>query len=274
MGPGLPGALRSRHAHPPATLGLLGILHTWTRTLEYHPHIHYLVPGGGLTTDLRQWKPSRPHFLLPVKALSDRCRTLFRAALLKQMPEALAELPPQIWQQRWVTHSAAVGTGQQALSYLSRYVFKTATGNRQLQLLPNGRLRWPFRRTDTRAWSHTDLEPFEVIRRFLQHVLPASFHRVRRFGWLHPAQRVKLNRVRALLKVSPRPSPAEQQTWQPPRQTSPPGTAPVPSPPPSPLLCPRCGQALVLAGQWRPGQNHYVLWALSIPAGSHTIRPP
>ena len=199
-----------------ATLGLLGVLHTWTRTLEYHPHVHYLVPGGGLSPDQRQWIATRPKFLLPVKALSDRCRTLFRQALEKQMPEALADLPPKVWQQRWVVHSAAVGSGQNALRYLSRYVFKTATGNRPLQLLPNGRLRWPFRHSGTGAWRHIDLEPFEFLRRFLQHVLPAGFHRVRRFGWLHPGGRAKLNRVRALLQIPPLLSAAEQAAWQPP----------------------------------------------------------
>jgi len=107
-----------------ATLGLLGVLHTWTRTLEYHPHVHYLVPGGGLSLDQRQWIASRPRFLLPVKALSDRCRTLFREALQKQLPEALADLPPEVWQQRWVVHSAATGSGQNALRYLSRYELK------------------------------------------------------------------------------------------------------------------------------------------------------
>jgi hypothetical protein len=255
-----------------ATLGLLGVLHTWTRTLEYHPHVHYLVPGGGLTADQRQWIPSRPRFLLPVKALSDRYRTLFRQALQKHMPQALAQLPPKVWKQRWVTHSAAVGSGQRALAYLSRYVFKTATGNRPLQLLPNGRLRWPFRHSATGAWAHLDLEPFEFIRRFLQHVLPASFHRVRRFGWLHPAQRVKLNRVRALLKTSPRLSAAEQQAWQPAHPAAPPDNASPPSPPPP--LCPHCGHPLVLAGQWRPGQNPAAGLALSLVALPHTLRPP
>jgi hypothetical protein len=176
--------------------------------------VTFTVPEG-----LRRWMRSHPSLaynLLPVKALSDRCRTLFRQALQKQRPEALAQLPPKVWTQRWVSHSAAVGSGHNALRYLSRYVFKTATGNRQLQLLPQGRLRWPFRHSGTGAWCHIDLEPFEFIRRFLQHVLPLSFHRVRRFGWLHPAQRVKLNRVRALLQTPPQLSAAEQQVWQPP----------------------------------------------------------
>ena len=254
-----------------ATLGLLGVLHSWTRTLEYHPHVHYLVPGGGLSLDQRQWISSRPRFLLPVKALSDRCRTLFRQALQKQMPEALADLPPKVWQQRWVVHSAAAGSGQNALRYLSRYVFKTATGNRQLQLLPNGRLRWPFRHSGTGTWRHIDLQPFEFLRRFLQHVLPAGFHRVRRFGWLHPGGRARLKRVCALLKIPPRLSAAEQAAWQPPAQSQGASPAPAPQPDalPAPTLrCPHCGHTLLLGGQWRPGQNRHALIpnpALGVP---------
>jgi hypothetical protein len=254
-----------------ATLGMLGVLHTWTRTLEYHPHVHFLVPGGGLSADQRQWLSSRPRFLLPVRALSDRYRTLFRQALQKQHPEALAQLPPKVWTQRWVTHSAAVGTGYNALRYLSRYVFKTATGNRQLQLRPNGRLRWPFRHSGTGAWTHIELEPFEFIRRFLQHVLPLHFHRVRRFGWLHPAQRVQLKRVRALLKTPPQLSAAEQQRWQPPQPPSRP--APVPGSYP-PLLCPRCGHALIQMAQWRAGPIYPPALGSPATAGPHTIRPP
>ena len=239
-----------------ATLGLLGVLHTWTRTLEYHPHVHYLVPGGGLSPDQRHWKASRPQFLLPVKALSDRCRTRFRQALQKQKPEALAQLPPKVWRQRWVVHSLAVGSGQKALQYLSRYVFKTATGNRPLQVLPHGRLRWSFRQSGSRAWRYVDLEPFEFLRRFLQHVLPAGFHRVRRFGWLHPAGRARLKRVRALLKLPPGLSAAEQAAWQLPAQEpnrAPTATLPPPCPPPTKPRCPRCGRTLLLLGEWRPG---------------------
>jgi len=255
-----------------ASLGLLGVLHTWTRTLEYHPHVHYLAPGGGLSLDQRQWVQTRPQFLLPVKALSDRCRNLFRQALQKQMPEALADLPAQVWKQRWVVHSAAVGSGQNALRYLSRYVFKTATGNRQLQLLPNGKLRWPFRHSGTGGWRHIELEPFEFIRRFLQHVLPPSFHRVRRFGWLHPAGRTRFKRVRGLLKISPLLSATERAAWQVPAAAgSLTGSAPA-SPPqrpkPAALCCPHCGQPLLQVGQWPPQRNG------AIAAVQRTTRPP
>jgi hypothetical protein len=254
-----------------ATLGLLAVLHTWTRTLEYHPHVHYLVPGGGLSLDQRQWVATQPRFFLPVKALSDRCRTLFREALQQQMPQALADLPPQVWKQRWVVHSLPAGSGQNALRYLSRYVFKTATGNRQLQLLPNGRLRWPFRHSGTGAWRQIELEPLEFIRRFLQHVLPLSFHRVRRFGWLHPAGRARFRRVRALLKLPPLLSVAEQAAWQ----GSTPGPSATATAAPQPLLpktgalyCPRCGHALVLIGQCHPQQNGVAA------AVRRTTRPP
>lgn len=254
-----------------ATLGLLAVLHTWTRTLEYHPHVHCLVPGGGLSLDQRQWRASRPRFLLPVKALSDRCRTLFRQGLQQQCPQALTLLAPKVWHQRWVVHSAAVGSGQNALQYLSRYVFKTATGNRPLQLLPEGRLRWSFRHSATRAWRHIDLHPCEFLRRFLQHVLPPHFHRVRRFGWLHPAARPKLKRVRALLQLPPLLSTAEQAAWQPPAPQPPapaPALTPPPPPPqPAPLRCPHCGQALLRVGQWRPPTP----WRGSIPVPA---RPP
>lgn len=249
-----------------ATLGLLGVLHTWTRTLEYHPHVHYLVPGGGLSPDQRQWIATRPCFLLPVKALSDRCRTLFREALKKHRPEALANLAPKVWQQRWVVHSAATGSGQNALRYLSRYVFKTATGNRQLQFLPNGRLRWPFRHSATGTWQHIDLQPFEFLRRFLQHVLPSSFHRVRRFGWLHPAGRVKLKRVRALLKTPPLLSAAERVAWQVPTAATPPAAQPQ-LPNSVALRCPRCGHPLRLIGHWQLPNG-------SITPVQRTTRPP
>jgi hypothetical protein len=239
-----------------ATLGLLGVLHTWSRTLEHHPHVHYLVPGGGLSLDQCQWIPSSPRFLVRVEPLSDRFRNLFRQALEREHPEALQDIPTSVWKQRWVVHSLPVDNGQNALRYLSRYVFKTATGNRPLTCLPNGRLRWPYRDSATAQWRHLDLEPFEFLRRFLQHVLPQGFHRVRRFGWLHPGGRQKCNRVRALLHQPPLLTPAQRQAWFPTpaddalepvdaTETLPAATA-------SPRRCPHCQNVLVLVGHCLP----------------------
>ena len=240
-----------------AQLGMLGVLHTWSRTLIYHPHIHYLVPGGGLSPDQRSWIPSRPQFLLPVHPLAQHFRTRFRVLLAQQAPEQLAPLPAQLWQQNWVVHSQPAGSGDQALAYLARYVFKTATGNRPVELLPSGQVLWPYRDSRTGHAQSMTLAPTELIRRFLQHVLPSGLRRVRLFGWFHPAAKLRVNRVRALLKQGPLLSGPERQAWQLPDAGKP--AEPAPSPPADlPQVCPRCGQPLVHLGSipaWRWLQN-------------------
>ena len=197
-----------------AQLAMLGMLHTWSRTLIFHPHIHYLVPGGGLSLDQRQWVASNPQFFLPEKPLARHFRTLFRQQLEHRAPEALAQLPEKIWKQNWGVDCAAAGSGENALVYLARYVFKTATGNRSLTALPSGQILWPYRDSNTGEHKSLALEPSELIRRFLQHVLPRGFCRVRLFGWLHPAAKIRGNRVRALLKQAPILTAQERQIWQ------------------------------------------------------------
>jgi hypothetical protein len=240
-----------------AQLGMLGVLHTWSRTLIYHPHVHYLVPGGGLSPDGRRWVPARKKFLLFHEALGDRFRNVFQAQLKQAQPEAFAQLPAKVWQRPWNVGCQAAGSGENALRYLARYVFKTATSNRPLQRLPNGQVRWPYRDSQTGKPAAINLEPLEWMRRFLQHILPRNFARVRTFGWLHPAAKVRANRVRALLRQAPVLTPAEQETWNPPPD---PDLETVPPPPPStknaqPVLCPRCQQAMRLVGAWSPGQR-------------------
>ena len=197
-----------------AQLGMLGILHTWSRTLIFHPHVHYLVPGGGLSLDQRQWVASGPKFLLPERPLALHFRTLFRQYLEERAPEALGQLPEKIWKQKWGVDCAAAGSGENALAYLARYVFKTATGNRPLQILPTGQVLWPYRDSNTGQSKSIALDPAELVRRFLQHVLPRSFCRVRLFGWFHPAAKIRGNRVRALLGQAPVLTPQERQVWQ------------------------------------------------------------
>ena len=254
-------ALQDLAANPKrlgAQLGMLGILHTWSRTLIYHPHVHYLIPGGGLSPDQRQWISSRPKFLLASKPLAQHFRTLFRDQLAKRAPEALATLSAKIWKQPWVVDTQAAGSGENALAYLARYVFKTATGNRPLQLLPSGKVLWPYRDSNTGQQESIPLEPTELIRRFLQHVLPKGFHRVRLFGWLHPAAKVRGNRVRALLKETPILTSQEQKTWLGPETTpedfDPAGSSPEAQLCPTPI-CPLCGKAMILIGSWRPAQR-------------------
>jgi len=238
-----------------ADLGMLGVLHTWSRTLIFHPHIHYLVPGGGLSPDGRSWVAARPKFLLPVKPLGAHFRTLFQTRLQQEHPELFAQVPAKAWQRHWIVDSRPAGSGQNALRYLSRYVFKTATSNRVVPRLPDGRLRWDYRESKTGKTLSLKLEPLEFIRRFLQHILPRGFARVRTFGWLHPAAKVRANRVRALLHQKPVLTPAEKQTWNPP-----PDPEELDAATPQNVrggaqpLCPRCQKAMQLVGSWHPAR--------------------
>jgi hypothetical protein len=237
-----------------AQLGMLGVLHTWSRTLIFHPHVHYLIPGGGLSPDGRRWIAARPKFLLPVKALGAHFRTLFKTRLQKEHPDLFAQVPAQVWQRHWNVDSRAAGSGENALRYLARYVFKTATSNRKVQRLPGGQLRWDYRDSKTGQPAALTLEPLAWMARFLQHILPRGYARVRTFGWLHPAAKVRANRVRALLGQQPLLTPAEQQTWSPPAEPDlepPDGETVVACGAP---LCPRCQHVMRLVGAWRPGQ--------------------
>jgi hypothetical protein len=237
-----------------AQLGMLGVLHTWSRTLIFHPHIHYLIPGGGLSPDGRQWIASRPKFLLPVKALGAHLRTLFKTRLQKEHPQLFALVAAKVWKRHWNVDSRAAGSGQNALRYLSRYVFKTATSNRKVQHLADGRVRWNYRDSQTGRHTSIKLQPLEFMARFLQHVLPPAYARVRTFGWLHPAAKIRANRVRALLRQQPLLSPAEEKAWNPPPdpELELPGVqSPVVCSAP---LCQRCEQRMLLVASWRGGQ--------------------
>jgi hypothetical protein len=238
-----------------AQLGLLGVLHTWSRTLVFHPHIHYLVPGGGLSPDGRQWIAARDNFLLPIKALGLRCLSLFKNRLRKEHPDLLPLVPAKVWKRHWNVDSRPAGSGLNALRYLARYVFKTATANKTVQLLPEGKVRWNYRDSQTGQRTSIKLQPLDFMRRFLQHVLPRGFTRVRTFGWLHPAAKVRLNRVRALLHKRPLLTPAEEQTWNPLAQPDlePPGDQPVEVG--TAPLCPRCHQTMRLVGSWHPARR-------------------
>lgn len=237
-----------------ADLGMLGVLHTWSRTLLFHPHIHYLIPGGGLSPDGREWIAARPKFLLPVKALGAQLRTLFKTRLQNEHPQLFAQVPAQVWKRHWNVDSRAAGSGQNALRYLSRYVFKTATSNRTVQLLDEGTVQWNYRDSQTGRHTSLKLQPLEFMARFLQHILPRAYARVRTFGWLHPAAKVRGNRVRALLGQPPRLRPAEEQAWHPPPDPDlelPAARTPLVCSAP---LCPRCQQVMRRLASWRGSQ--------------------
>lgn len=233
------------------SMGMLSVLHTWSRKLIYHPHIHCLVPGGALSHDLRQWNGTSDKFLLPVTVLGKRFRNLFADELRSKWPELSKQIPAKVWKQSWVVHSQAAGSGEHALRYLSRYMFKTALGDREIIQRADGKLVLPYKESETGQWKSIAMEPEELIRRFLQHVLPKRFKRVRCYGWFHPAARKRLNRVRALLQLTPVFSQEELQTWMEIEEVIQSPELPTPTP----MRCRSCEVELKFKAYWRPGRR-------------------
>jgi Putative transposase/Transposase zinc-binding domain len=194
-------ALRTLAADPKFVgtdrLGFFGVLHTWGRTLEYHPHVHYVVPGGGLSADGSRWLPSRADFLVPAKALSILFRAKFRDILAR---EGLLHLvDPSAWGRDWVVHSQAAGDGRASLRYLAPYVFRVAIGDRRIVSCDDGKVTFTYRRVGSNRPRKMTLEAMEFIRRFLQHVLPAGFQKVRHSGFLSPNSGTSIEAVRWLI---------------------------------------------------------------------------
>jgi len=183
-------------------VGMVGVLHTWGRNLAYHPHVHYLVPAGGLAVDRKTWLAARQKFLLPVKALSRIFRAKMRQALAKVDVEGL--ISADVWQQNWVVHCKAVGCGQLALKYLAPYIFRVAISNRRIlkleddaELVPTVTFR--YRATDTGQERLCTLAAEEFIRRFLQHILPKGFVKVRYYGFFSAGSHPRLAAIRQQL---------------------------------------------------------------------------
>ena len=218
-----------------AEIGAIGVLHTWGQTLQHHPHVHYIVPGGGIAPDQTRWVPCLPGFFLPVRVLS-RCyrdlfvqqlRTAFAAGALRfpgalanrADPAAFAAWLAALAESEWVVYAKPPFAGpEQVLGYLGRYTHRVAIANSRLVGLEHGQVSFTWK--DYRHESKTKvmtLQADEFIRRFLQHTLPDGFHRIRHIGFLANGHRTtKLARCRELLAVPP-PSPEEEpppQRWQ------------------------------------------------------------
>ena len=178
-------------------VGLIGVLQTWSRDLSYHPHIHYLVPGGGWAGEGRRWLPSRKSFFLPVKALS----VLFRAKLRDGLRDTpwFEQVPKEVWSQDWVVHCQPVGSGVAALKYLAPYIFRVALSNRRLRRLDGDQVSFGYKDSRSGEARSCTLSAEELIRRFLQHVLPKGFVKVRYYGFFSPGQRPLLAKLRRLL---------------------------------------------------------------------------
>lgn len=174
-------------------LGMIGVLHTWGRNLIYHPHVHYLVPAGGLASDGTTWLSARKNFLVPVRALSRLFRGKFHQALKAEPIYDL--IPAEVWTRDWVVHCEPVGTGEGALKYLAPYIFRVAITNNRVLKLEDDHVTFRYRDTVTKKERRCTIHVHEFIRRFLQHVLPKGFVKVRYYGFFSPGLRKSLARL-------------------------------------------------------------------------------
>jgi len=180
--------------------GLLSVLHTWNGQLGFHPHVHMLITGGGLRADGEHWEPARGEFLVPVSVLSKKIAAKFRDALKKNKPTVFAGIPATVWRREWVSFLKYYGYGNDAvLRYLSRYVFRTAISNARILAVDQTHVTFRYKDRKADAWRTRQLPGIEFLRRFLQHVLPRGFHRVRYYGLWHPSKRGQSNRAWLLL---------------------------------------------------------------------------
>ena len=180
------------------TPGILAVLHTWSRTLEYHPHAHLLVTAGGLSADGAWITPAQRHFLLPGYALSAifraKMRDAFRRAALHH------DIDPRVWTRAWTVHVQPIGTGEHATRYLARYVYRVALTNERLERFANGRVTFRYTHARTHETRRATVPTDAFIGRFLPHVLPRGFTKIRAYGLLSPSRRRDLARARHVLE--------------------------------------------------------------------------
>jgi hypothetical protein len=226
------------------TPGILAVLHTWSRTLDYHPHVHLLVTAGGLTPDGTAWiRPAHPRFLLPGYVLSPIFRAKMRDALARA--DLAAEVDARVWHRRWTVHVEHVGAGDHATLYLARYVYRVALTNRRLERFAEGRVTFQYTHGRTHTTRSLTLPVDEFLTRVLHHILPRAFTKVRWYGLLSASRRADLERARHLVARA-----------RPPAEDAPPATTPVIEPgphevappvpvPPCPTRCRMCAR-----GHW------------------------
>ena len=180
--------------------GFFGVLHTWGRQLQYHPHIHYIVPGGALSKIEHQWHSSRIDFYLPVKAMSIIFKAKFRDAMKKN--PLYTQISSQVWERSFNVNCQAVGSSERSIRYLAPYVFKIAISDYRIVNVQNRRVSFKYKKSKSNRWRTMRLHVLEFMRRYLQHVLPTGFMKIRYFGFLNPNCVVSLKKISALIQLA------------------------------------------------------------------------
>ncbi|MGE3541667.1 MAG: IS91 family transposase [Candidatus Tectimicrobiota bacterium] len=260
--------------HLGAEIGGFAVLHTWGQQLHHHPHLHCVLPAGGLASDGARWMPCRPHFFLPVRVLSRRFRPLYLAGLAQTYAQgqltlagrcqALAEPTP--WQRllaalrdkEWVVYATEpIQHPQHVLKYLARYTHRIAISNHRLVSLEDGQVTFRYKdATHGHRLRTQTLDAVEFLRRLMLHVPPRGFHRLRHFGFLaNRVRQEKLAQCRSLLGQGTQPTARHEA----PALKTPAVSAGEPG-----TVCPVCPHGrmqLVHTVYRQPGA-----WDLSVPA--------
>ena len=256
--------------HLGAEIGATMVLHSWGQTLTLHPHVHCIVPGGGLAPDASRWVACRPGFFLPVRVLSRLFRRLFLTKLAAAHQSgklrfsgdlaglcdatAFAGVLAPLRRTEWVVYAKRPFAGPgQVLAYLSRYTHRVAISNRRLLVLENGRVTFAWKDyANGAAPKRMTLDAGEFIRRFLLHVLPDGFQRIRHYGFLaNGHRRAKLALIGKLLDTEPKTTPAAAIETEP----APLADPAAPKTPP----CPCCGGTMIIV-EILPGPHRHHRW--------------
>ncbi len=186
---------------------MLGVLHTWSGRLNCHPHVHFLISAGGITPDGKSWRDAKGKFLIPAKLLSKAIAIEFRRRLEKKHPKLFRRCGYAVWHKPWNSFIKAYGEKNDAvLKYLSRYVFRIALTNARLVSMDETHVTFRYKDHDTGEMRMCRLDGVEFLRRYLLHVLPRGFHKVRYYGLWHHSRRKQARRAWLLLILAKPPS--------------------------------------------------------------------
>ncbi len=211
--------------------GFFGVLHTWGRQLQYHPHIHFVVPGGALCQATGEWKRAQKGFLAPVHAFSKVFQAKFRDEMKRA--DLYTTVAPEVWNRNWNVNAQYIPGGSQgAIKYLAPYVFRVGISNSRIVSVKNRTVTFKYKKPKSDRWRTMSLDVMEFIRRFLLHVLPTGFMKIRYYGFMGSGSKVTTEEL--TMKV------AKAHDFE---VAIPEYTAPPERPP---MKCDKCGGELVL----------------------------
>jgi len=182
-------------------MGFFGALHTWGRDFTvYNPHVHFVVPGGGVSQDGAKWQASPANFLLPEKTASPVFRAKFRDAVRDAgIEDEFLAVDPQAWRHGWNIDVEPVGDGRAVLKYLAPYVHRVAISNNRIESVDETHVEYRYTPSGTKTSKRRRVTGEEFVRGFLQHTLPPNLQRIRCYGFLSPNSSLKFDRVRMLV---------------------------------------------------------------------------